>query len=103
MQTIRITGASGFIGSHLVRRLVNEHTVICLQRRRVTGEGRSFVVRGEFHSFEDLRKLDGYSFDIVVHLAAVVGGCSEEDGLEINVAGTRRLMRYLIDRGTRRF
>lgn len=103
MPTILITGASGFIGSHLVRSLENEHTVIALQRRRPAGESKAQVVRGEFHSFEDLRKLDGFKIDILVHLAATVGGCSEEDGLGVNVVGTRRLMRYLIDRGTCRF
>ena len=41
--------------------------------------------------------------DAVVHLASEIGGCTEEDGLTVNVVGTRRLMRSLIDRGVKRF
>lgn len=41
--------------------------------------------------------------DILIHLAAVTGGCTEEDGLRVNVAGTHHLLRYLIDRGCRKF
>lgn len=33
----------------------------------------------------------------------MTGGCSEEDGLAINVLGTRRLIRYALDRGCRKF
>ncbi|MEZ4677062.1 MAG: NAD-dependent epimerase/dehydratase family protein [Caldilineaceae bacterium] len=35
--------------------------------------------------------------------AAVTGGCSEEDGLRVNVGGTHHLLRYLIGRGCRKF
>jgi nucleoside-diphosphate-sugar epimerase len=41
--------------------------------------------------------------DTVIHLAAETGGCSEEDGLNVNVVGTRRLLRSSIDRGIKRF
>ena len=101
MSTILVTGASGFIGRHLVQRLSNDgHTVIAMSRK--ASEGAAHVVAGQFHSFEDLRQLDGHSIDVAVHLAAETGGCTEEAGLAVNVAGTRRLMRYLIDRGCKK-
>jgi UDP-glucose 4-epimerase len=96
-----ITGASGFIGNALARQLSAERPVICLSRRNLKSD--LAFVRGEFHSFEDLRQLDGFVLECVVHLAAVTGGCSEEDGLAINVSGTRRLLRYALDRGCRKF
>jgi nucleoside-diphosphate-sugar epimerase len=96
-----ITGASGFIGNALACQLATERQVICLSRRKPQGD--IAFVQGEFHSFEDLRQLDRYNIKIIVHLAAVTGGCSEEDGLAINVLGTRRLLRYALDRGCRKF
>ena len=66
-------------------------------------DGPGEWVKGTFELFEDLRQLDRHNIDALIHLGAVTGGCSEEDGINVNVQGTRRLMRYLIDRGTRRF
>ncbi|SEB60949.1 NAD(P)-dependent oxidoreductase [Paenibacillus sp. GP183] len=98
---ILITGASGFIGKKLVNRLASQHTVICLSRHPFS-EDATFV-RGSFDRFEDLRGLDPYEIHAVIHLAAVTGGCSEEDGLAVNVLGTRRLYRYLLNRGCKKF
>lgn len=100
---ILITGVTGFIGSRLAARMAGEHEVVGLARGASKEELGIEHVQGSFDRFEDLRKLDRYSFDMVIHLAAVTGGCSEEDGLEVNVQGTRRLYRYLLDRGCRRF
>jgi UDP-glucose 4-epimerase len=98
---ILITGASGFIGKKLVNRLASKHNVICLSRHSF--EEDATFVRGSFDRFEDLRSLDPYEIHAVIHLAAVTGGCSEEDGLAVNVLGTRRLYRYLLDRGCKKF
>jgi nucleoside-diphosphate-sugar epimerase len=97
MSTILVTGASGFIGQALAPSLAERHDVICMSRRNPRLE--LSWVRGDFGAFEDLRALDGYAIDAVVHLAAVTGGCLERDGILVNVEGTRCLMRYLIDRG----
>ena len=96
-----ITGASGFIGQGLAPHLAGRHEVVCMSRGN---PGLELPwVHGDFGSPEDLRQLDGHSIDVVVHLAAVTGGCLERDGMLVNVEGTRRLMRYLIDRGCRKF
>lgn len=102
MSTILVTGASGFIGSALSESLSKEHTVICMSRHSVELPNVTYV-KGEFHSFEDLRQLDKVDIDVVVHLAAVTGGASERDCIMVNVEGSRRLMRYLMDRGCRKF
>ena len=60
-------------------------------------------IEGDFSSYEDLRMLDGKSIDVTIHLAAVTGGCSERDGLLINVEGTRTLLNYLIKNGCKKF
>lgn len=99
--TILITGASGFVGRKLTESLMGVKNVIGLSRTQPNLEVP--YVKADFHSFEDLRKLDSYSIDTVVHLAAVLGGCSEEQAMAVNVQGTRRLFRYLIDRGCKKF
>jgi nucleoside-diphosphate-sugar epimerase len=77
------------------------HSVVALSRKDPRN-GVTFV-RGDFAQFEHLRRLDGHQFDAVVHLGAVTGGCTERDGILVNVEGTRALMRYLTDRGCRKF
>lgn len=101
MSTVLITGASGFIGKALAKSMAETHDVVCMSRRN-PGVGTPWV-RGVFGEFEDLRQLDAYDIDVVVHLAAVTGGCLERDGILVNVEGTRCLMRYLMDRGCRKF
>lgn len=101
MSSVLITGASGFIGSALACSMAPKHDVICISRRN---PGLDLLwVRGDLAAFEDLRQLDRYDIEVVVHLAAVTGGCLERDGILVNVEGTRCLMRYLIDRGCRKF
>ena len=101
MSAILITGASGFIGQGLAPYLARRHEIVCMSRR---DPGLALPwVGGDFGSPEDLRQLDRHGIDIVVHLAAVTGGCLERDGMLVNVEGTRCLMSYLMDRGCRKF
>jgi UDP-glucose 4-epimerase len=102
MSTILVTGASGFIGKALAAALAPHHQVIAMSRR-APGLPEIPFIRGDFGSFEDLRQLDQHSIDVVIHLAAVTGGCLERDGILVNVEGTRCLMRYLMDRGCKKF
>ncbi len=101
MSLTLVTGAGGYVGAALLTELAQDGVpVVGLSRQREPGPD---VVRGDFTNPEDLRALDDLEIGRVCHLAAVTGGCSEEDGLRVNVLGTRRLMRYLIDRGCRKF
>ena len=101
MSTLLITGASGFIGSALAAALATDHEVIAMSRSTVAIPGVTYV-QGEFGSFEALRQLDEWNFDAVVHLAAELRG-PERDFVMVNGEGSRCLMRYLIDRGCRKF
>jgi nucleoside-diphosphate-sugar epimerase len=101
VSTVLITGASGLVGRALSASMSERHDVVCMSRNP-PGANLPWV-RGDFASFEDLRQLDTKAIDGAVHLAAVTGGCTERDGILVNVEGTRCLMRYLIDRGCRKF
>ena len=101
MSTVLITGASGFIGRALSVSMAADHRVICMSRKNP--ELDLPYVNGEFGSFEDLQQLNDEAIDVVIHLAAVTGGCSERDAVIVNVEGTRCLMRYAMDRGCRKF
>ncbi len=102
MSNILITGTSGFIGRQLAQAMSRSHRVVCLSRKETEVDGVA-ALQGDFTSPDDLRRLDSHPIDVVVHLAAVTGGCSEEDGLRVNVLGTHGLLRYLIGRGCRKF
>ena len=102
MQTILITGVSGFIGQALAQSLAQTHRVIGLSRQKIEISGVT-TVAGDFAEPTELIKLDDHAIDVLIHLGAVTGGCSEEDGLRVNVAGTHHLLRYLIDRGCCKF
>jgi nucleoside-diphosphate-sugar epimerase len=101
MSKVLVTGASGFIGQALAKSMSDRHEVLCMSRRDPALDLP--WIKGDFASFEDLRQLDHYSIDAVVHLAAVIGGCLERNGMLVNVEGPRCLMRYLVDRGCRKF
>ena len=101
MSTVLITGASGFIGRALASAMAANHNVLCMSRKNP--ELDLPWVQGDFGSFEDLRKLDGHTIDVVIHLSAVTGGCTEREGILVNVEGSRCLMRYLMDTGCQKF
>jgi UDP-glucose 4-epimerase len=61
------------------------------------------VVFGDFADLEDLKQLDNLNIDIVVHLAGVTGDTNEEDAMTVNVAGTARFMRYMVDLGVKKY
>ena len=102
-RTVLVTGASGFIGSRLIAYLANSgFNVVALSRKDIDfPEGK--VVFGDFANLADLRQLDNLGIDVVIHLAGVTGDASEEDSMTVNVAGTSRFLRYMIDLGVKKY
>jgi UDP-glucose 4-epimerase len=97
MPSALLTGATGFVGGHLLRRLVrDEWTVTALVRDSATDLGD-----GVRHVCADLAPLSpgdlgGEAFDVVFHLGAhtpKASGDSDPDAIiAANVVGVRRLL-----------
>lgn len=95
-RTALITGATGFVGGHLVRRLAADGW-----RMRALVRGSSDTrlldeygverVRGDLHSAEALRE-GASGADTVFHLAAVTAARGEEAYRRANVDGTRAVV-----------
>jgi UDP-N-acetyl-alpha-D-quinovosamine dehydrogenase len=105
-----VTGASGFIGSHLVRRLREAGVPVLAITRHPPSlppqlDGVEYVARDleRVGSLTDVLRAD----DIVIHLAARVHAMRATESAEsafhaANVAPLRILVRSAVDRGARR-
>ena len=108
-KTIIVTGGAGFIGSAVVRHLINDtnHTVVNLDKLTYAGnlESLNEVDNSERYHFEQVdicdgdevkRVLDTYHPDIIMHLAAESHVDRSIDGpgefIQTNVVGTYVLL-----------
>jgi len=123
MEYILVTGGAGFIGSHLVERLLlNGNHVVCadnfdpyylpeIKRKNTQNALNSELYHLEECDIRDRKALENlfqiYRFDNIVHLAARAGvRPSIADPLlyqNINVSGTLNLLEICKDRGIRNF
>lgn len=104
-----MTGAGGFIGSHLVEYLVNKGAVVRVLL--APNESASFLesvnvepCRGDLRDPRSLRDaVEGV--DIVYHLAAISlhdATIAEDDYVAVNVEGTRNLLHASVDAGVKK-
>jgi UDP-glucuronate 4-epimerase len=115
--SVLVTGAAGFIGSHLVERLLDEgQEVVGLDNfdsfydpsvkernlDRARGFARFTEVRGDIRDPEAYEQLP-YEIDTVVHLAALAGvrpSIRDPHGyFDVNVRGTMLLLDFMKQRG----
>ncbi|MFH1402722.1 MAG: GDP-mannose 4,6-dehydratase [Candidatus Altiarchaeota archaeon] len=112
MSSILVTGAAGFIGSHLAERLLDEgHMVIALDnldgyysrdikegniKEAESNAGYTFIEASILDSESTARILDEHSVEYVIHEAAQAGVRASMENpvktLEVNAIGTLRLL-----------
>ncbi len=100
-----VTGATGFVGSHLVEALVGrgeEVTALVRSPRKATLLQRLGVrqVAGDLGSLEALRAAAADQ-DVVYHVAGLVAARDEAEFLRANRDATRNLLRAIRDTGGR--
>jgi UDP-glucuronate 4-epimerase len=110
MAKILITGAAGFIGFHLVKRLQNQHELLLIDALFDLNKAsleRANLIDMPIHKIDlaiDEIKLDSTP-DLVIHLAAETGISASEANPELyvrqNILATSRLLSYCKNNGVK--
>lgn len=93
-KSVLVTGAGGFVGSHLVNSLVTKNAkIITLSKKPITGIKNIISEEGSVESFGKMKKIiKKNNIDIIFHLAAQpiveVGQTNPITTYEVNVRGT---------------
>ena len=105
---VLLTGASGFLGRHLLSFLINQHDVLASVRTVSCHSNRDFIAMGDISGNVDWSQaLKGRQ--VVIHTAArvhVLNDVSADPLAEfrhVNVDGTLNLARQAVAAGVRRF
>ena len=105
-QTVLVTGATGFLGGYLVKRLVKQYRVLALGRNRE--KGRELTAYGALFcpgDFTDRESCASYfaGVDYVIHAGALSTVWGKwEDFYRTNVAGTDLVAGLCLENGVRR-
>jgi len=104
MKTIFVTGASGFVGRHLLPCLAGYERVFCLSRKppQISPHKNAEWILGDL-SDAALLATALRGVDAVVHLAALTGKAKAAEYESVNVAGTRALVEAARTAGVPRF
>ncbi len=123
MSAILVTGGCGFIGSHLIDRLLSQRKqVVCVdnlndfyhseikllnQKRHLDYKRYSFH-KGDIRNPDFIREIfTTYSFDTVIHLAAMAGVRPSIDDpvlyTDVNINGTQVLLEEMKGKGINKF
>ena len=107
MQKVLITGGTGFLGSHITKRIIDEVESVTIATTNIRQQttlkalgvdiDKINLVKGDIRDFDFIRLLfNEYEFDTVFHLAAIseVVKCQSDPKLafDVNVGGTINIL-----------
>jgi len=105
---ILVTGATGFLGHHLVKRLIGEGNEVRILKEKDTlmdllNGLKIEVFEGDIRDFESVKKAVS-SCEIVFHLAGLISYWSRQNSLqfEINVNGTKNVVQACLEEKVKR-
>jgi UDP-glucose 4-epimerase len=104
---IFVTGGSGFIGSHVVKQLLErgENQVTVFDMKRPTGLKVDFIEGDIMNADQVTRAMKGH--DAVLHLAAMLGviACQQDESMvhTVNVQGMQHVLSAMAQNGIKRF
>jgi nucleoside-diphosphate-sugar epimerase len=101
MRTIAVTGASGYLGKHLINRCLQRGCSIRALGRTRRQENSSQVEDVFFDLSAPVSSETLNGADILIHLAHDFSGLSLKDSLKINFEGSRRLFLAAKEGGVR--
>lgn len=111
IDTVLVTGATGFLGSHIVRKLHADGKHVIVYARNPDKAKRMFadlkdrlvVHQGDIHDLEAMEKaLEGV--DAVVHSAGFVSDWDTYESFEkVNVNGTKNILLLAHEKGVKQF
>ena len=111
---IFVTGGSGFIGKHLIRKLQNEHELIIYENFSNSSEedflnllkNNVSLIKGDMTNFSLLKK-SLINVDLVIHLAAKIDILESithpNDTHKINVEGSLNILRCCVENNIKNF
>jgi dihydroflavonol-4-reductase len=105
---ILVTGATGFLGHHLVKRLIDEGNEVRILKEKDVSldllKGLKIeVFEGDIRDFESVKKAVS-GCEIVFHLAGLISYWSRQNNLqfEINVNGTKNVVKSCLEAKVKR-
>ncbi len=97
---VLLTGATGFVGSHIVEELISDnHTIIALARKSSNLKWiKDYPVQYEYCSLNDEEQLSELlsTVDAVIHCAGVVRALNWDGYYNTNVTGTKNIVQAAI-------
>ncbi|MDR3256054.1 MAG: SDR family NAD(P)-dependent oxidoreductase [Endomicrobium sp.] len=101
MLKVLVTGANGFVGSHIVETLLEaKHHVICSIRKTSNLKWiKSFPVEHKYGDLDDINFLETSvrDVDVIVHCAGIVRAMSKDEYFKVNVESTKNLCKVILN------